>query len=193
MNTRALIVVLAGLMLAILAQNPQAAAQMSLGTVSVQGSQSCGGWGFDPPNLTIGTPGMTCYAATLNGCSGTDSLQFVYGVETPSGTLNGTIVFFSGDGGDHAADGQDKLTLIESYVAAGYQVVQVAWGAGTQGSDGQDWEITNTNGGSHPASILNAACRCGSRGCRTRTFGLVRKHVINLLLICASHCAAAAL
>jgi hypothetical protein len=105
---------------------------------------------------------MTCNAATLSGCSGTDNLQFVYGVENPSGTLNGTIVFFSGDGGDHAADGLDELTLIESYVAAGYQVVQVAWGAGTQGSDGQDWEITNTNGGSNPASILNAACRPAS-------------------------------
>ena len=87
----------AGLVLAIVAQNPQAAAQMTLGTVTVQGSQSCGSRGFDS--------GMTCHAATLKGCPGNDDLQFVYGVETPSGTLKGTIVFFSGDGGDRAADG----------------------------------------------------------------------------------------
>jgi hypothetical protein len=162
MDERLAISLVAMLALAIFLQTPKAAAQGSLGTVSVQGSQSCGNRGFDPANSnnTPPTPGMSCYAATLNGCSGVDNLQFVYGVEVLSGiTPHGTIVFFPGDGGDEASDGANEISLIESYVDADYQVVQIAWGAGTLGSNGQDWEVTDTGGGTNAASILNAACR----------------------------------
>ena len=141
----------AWLVLAIFAYTQQAASQTSLGTVSVQGSQSCGNRNFDPPVLG-GTPGMTCYAATIYGCGGADNLQFVYGIEVlPNITPSGTIVFFSGGGGDQAADGPDQWSLIESYVSDGYQVVQVAWGPGTSSQSGQDWEDRNTANGGNAA------------------------------------------
>jgi hypothetical protein len=104
---------------------------------------------------------MVCYTATLQGCPGNDPLQFVYGVAPPaSGTQAlGTVVFFAGDGGDHAADGPDQTAMLASYIAAGFQVVQIAWGPGMNMQDGQDWELTNVTQGHNPASILVAACR----------------------------------
>jgi len=48
---------------------------------------------------------------------------------------------------------------VSSYVSAGYQVVQIAWG-GLTGP--VDWEYTNISGGNNPASIRAAACRPAS-------------------------------
>jgi hypothetical protein len=99
---------------------------------------------------------MTCTAATVVNCSGDDPLQFVYGVENPTGA-SGTIVLFSGGGGGTASDVASLPYEISHYVAAGYQVIQVAWGPGTSG-DGIDWEFTNSSNGTG-TNILTAACR----------------------------------
>jgi hypothetical protein len=130
---------------------PKLLAQTSLGDVSIQQTQSCGSRGFDG--------GMTCTAATLVNCPGDDNLQFVYGVENPTGK-SGTIVLFSGGGGGTASDVSSLPYEISHYVAAGYQVIQVAWGPGTSG-DGIDWEFTNSNNGTG-TNILTAACRPAS-------------------------------
>lgn len=128
----------------------------TLGTVTMQVSTSCTpliqSRGFDQ-NMT------TCYQAKLSGCPGNDDLQFVYGVEKPTGTPSGTIVMLSGMGGGMAADTPSLLEYVGSYVSAGYQVVQIAWG-GLSGP--VDWEYTNVNGGSNPSSIRAAACRPAS-------------------------------
>ncbi len=154
------IFLVAGLALAIFALTPQAASQMSLGTVtSILPLQSCPtsvnppDRGFDP-NVN-----MICSAATLSACPNNDDLRFVYGVAAPTGSLTrGTIVFFAGDGGHEASDGPDQLSLIEQYVANGFQVVQIAWGWALP----VDWEYTNASVGNYPTSILNAACRPAS-------------------------------
>jgi hypothetical protein len=99
---------------------------------------------------------MTCYAATVINCPGDDNLQFVYGVENPTGT-SGTIVMFSGGGGGVASDLATDPSEIAYYVSKGYQVVQIAWGPGTSG-DGLDWEYTSANLSSG-TNILTAACR----------------------------------
>ena len=149
----------AGLALAIFALTPQATSQMSLGTVtSILPLQSCPtsvnppDRGFDP-NVN-----MICSAAILSACPNNDDLSFVYGVAAPTGPPLGTIVFFAGDGGHEASDGPDQLTLIEKYVAKGFQVVQIAWGWALP----VDWEYTNVSVGNYPTSILNAACRPAS-------------------------------
>jgi hypothetical protein len=68
------------------------AAAQGLGTVTGVGAGGAcpSGRGFDP--------GMTCFPATLSGCSAADELQFVYGVEKPTGPPAGTIVILEGNG-----------------------------------------------------------------------------------------------
>jgi hypothetical protein len=138
---------------AIAIYNLPAAAQ-TLGTVTGVGqAESC------PANRGFDTsPPMTCYPATLSGCTGDDPLQFVYGVETPSGTPLGTIVILSGKGGTSAADPATDVQYVKAYVGLGYQVVQIAWGAT---APGYDWEYTNVTG-SNPPSIRVASCRPAS-------------------------------
>jgi hypothetical protein len=58
--------------------------------VEYLGTQSCGSRGF--------VSGMTCYLAEVENCPGDDTLEFVYGVDNPTGTA-GTIVMFSGGSG----------------------------------------------------------------------------------------------
>lgn len=157
MTTRVAAFLVVGLTLAMLVNAPRAASQTSLGTVSSSTPlTSCPNRGF------VSGVGMTCYTAVLTGCPGNDDLAFDYGVAPPSGPPRGTIVFFAGDGGEHAADGPDQTALLSNYVSAGYQLVQIAWGSGQGMQDGTDWEYTNVNGGTNPSSILNAACRPAS-------------------------------
>jgi hypothetical protein len=51
------------------------------------------------------------------------------------------------------------MSYVGSYVAAGYQVVQIAWGPSAPGID---WEYTTVSGSSNPPSIRAAACRPAS-------------------------------
>lgn len=131
----------------------QTASAQTLGTVSNVGQpETCPlNRGFDESGA------MTCYPATLTECPGNDDLNFVYGVEEPSGTPLGTIVILSGMGGTGAFP--SDVTYVQDYVAARYQVVQIAWGAT---APGVDWEYTNTSGGDNPPSIRVAACRPAS-------------------------------
>jgi hypothetical protein len=129
------------------------AAAQTLGTVTAVGS------GGTCPATRGFDPGMTCYPATLSACPGNDNLQFVFGVEKPSVTPLGTIVLLSGDGGGMASETPSLLSYVGSYVAKGYQVVQIAWGPSAPGTD---WEFTNVSGGSNPSSIRAAACRPAS-------------------------------
>jgi len=73
-------------------------------------------------------------------------------------TLLGTIVMFSGDGGEMAGNPGFQMYYVPRYEQAGYQVVEVAWGP--YGTKGLAWEIANSspNSTTNP-SILYAACR----------------------------------
>lgn len=113
------------LVLVLLACAPTSPAQMvpSLGTVSNSTLlPSC------PAALKFATNvNMTCYSATLTACSGDVDRPLTYGVATPSGPVKGTIVMLTGSGGTTASVSQDEKTLVQLYVGAGYQIVQVAW------------------------------------------------------------------
>jgi hypothetical protein len=42
---------------------------------------------------------MSCFSASVSNCPDADQIGIIYGVGTPTGQLNGTIVMLSGDGG----------------------------------------------------------------------------------------------
>src|ERR1700691_1160616 len=63
----------------------------------------------------------------------------------------------AGDGGTYAGDDLgDFSNYAQNYLAAGYQIVQIAWG---KNYPGFDWEYTNVNTEDYAFSIRNAACR----------------------------------
>jgi len=86
--------------------------------------------------------GTTCYTGVVS-CPSTTNIQFTYGVFNPAGSPAGTIAFFSGGEGT-TVPGNDSIS---TYVADGFQTVQVTWASA--------WEQTGTN----PANIKTAACR----------------------------------
>lgn len=154
------------LALTVIVYPPKSSAQ-TLGTVVDVAPESCGERNF--------ASGMVCHGATLTGCPNTDDLQFVYGVKNPAGQSKGTIVMLSGGSGGLAAESISEIAYVNSYVAAGYQVVQIAWGpneAGHRGA-GIPWENTNVNTNDHPFSIRSAACRPASFMNWVRNGGLV--------------------
>jgi hypothetical protein len=100
-----------------------------------------------------------CFTATLTGCTvndaGVSDLYFVWGYAMPTAPpYKGTIVMLPGDGGENAATDTTFQQYISQYLADGYQVVEVAWGA--YGGGGVAWEASSA------ASILYAACRPAS-------------------------------
>jgi len=99
----------------------------------------------------------TCWEARVSLCPNVDDISFYYGIAPPAvGTSTlGTIVMLSGDGGGKVPG--TFATYVNSYTAAGYQVVEVVWGGDVTAP--QDWENVNTSGGGNTLSILNAACR----------------------------------
>ncbi len=112
-------------------------------------------------------PGMTCYSTQVSGCPGVqtgstiDTQSLVYGVDTPSGKLNGTIVMLPTDGGETLPTSFSTY-YVPYYFLAGYQVIELVW-AGADGNAGPfPWEptvqspnvITTNN-----ASIGRAACK----------------------------------
>jgi hypothetical protein len=100
-----------------------------------------------------------CYQAEVTGCANSDSIYFYYGVAPAQGTKPlGTIVMLSGHGG--ATIPPTFPQYVTAYVNAGYQVVELVWGATYTGQ--QDWEFVDTGGGSYTPSILTAACRPAS-------------------------------
>jgi hypothetical protein len=79
--------------------------------------------------------GTNCYTATLTGCANITDLNFTFGYVLPTTTtLNGTIVFFNGGPGTDPAGAATgavpgETQYITDYLAAGYQIVQIAWNA----------------------------------------------------------------
>jgi hypothetical protein len=90
-----------------------------------------------------GAPAIaTCEKITVTGCPGiaSESIDATIAVVAQSGALTGTVVHFSGGGGEgYEQTGQ------AAYRAAGLQQVFVSWGS--------DWEQTTASG------IKAAACR----------------------------------
>jgi hypothetical protein len=140
-------------------------AQTGLGTVTDVNSMDCSLL-YTPSQIypisfrNFDTSMTNCYSATLAGCpSGVSDIGFVYGYAPPIASVQiaGTIVMFSGDGGENAAVGPFFPKYVQAYRTAGYQVVEAAWGP-TPGS-GIAWELANYASPSTNPSILNAACR----------------------------------
>jgi hypothetical protein len=112
------------------------------------------------PNLT------SCQHATVT-CNTFNGISFAqigitFGYRNPTGTPNGTIVFFSEGGGKTTDDPPSDDTGSASKIYANYyngapyyyQVVQTAWD-----SDGPDWE--DTTGTNSPPDTKNIAYAAG--------------------------------
>lgn len=91
-------------------------------------------------------PGATCRQVTVTGCPGiaTEPIDAIVALRSQTGTLRGTVVHFSGGGGEgFQGAGQ-------GYEAAGFRNVYIAWLS--------DWEQTQSSGirtaGCRPATIL---------------------------------------
>jgi len=147
-----------------------AVAQMPLGTVSTPALLTVTGMpnGTCPPGLNFDSS-MTCWSANVS-CPNTDQIGVVYGVSPPTLPLNGTIVMLPGDGGvqlpDSFEDYIQPTGTFQGYLGNQYQVIEVIWGTWNPnpvppatGFTGDDWEYTNTAGGSNALNILAAACR----------------------------------
>jgi hypothetical protein len=106
----------------------RASAQAGLGTVDTPAILE----GGCPTNRYFySDPKMVCYTTTVRSCPNADPLDLVYGVDQPAAapTYNGTIVMFAGDGGTYAGPENGAFdTYAAAYLAAGYQIIQVAWG-----------------------------------------------------------------
>ncbi|MGA7906118.1 MAG: hypothetical protein WCA16_01835 [Candidatus Sulfotelmatobacter sp.] len=100
------------------------------------------------------TPAV-CHSANLAGCPDISNLDFTYSYDNP-GSPKGTIVFFTGGGGN---TGPGDLDFSDFYFGQGYEIVQVQW------SD--DWEYAtippqftgNNDSTTHTANVQLAACR----------------------------------
>lgn len=117
-----------------------------LGSVQLGSAETC------PSNLNF-DPGMTCYHATVSTCPNALDLGLTFGYRAPAGTPKGTIVFFTGSGGESAGDDQFNA-YSDDYVNADYAVVETAW-------DGPWEDTTNATTGSNVPlhSVINAGCR----------------------------------
>jgi len=94
--------------------------------------------------------GMTCYHATVHGCSNAVDKDLDFGYMAPTGTPNGVIVLLSGAGGENAS-AESENTFAHDYVSAGYEVIELAWTA--------QWEDTGDTTGDSTYGIKYAACR----------------------------------
>jgi hypothetical protein len=94
-------------------------------------------------------PGATCRRVTVTGCPGiaTESIDAVVAVRPAMGTLRGTVVHFSGSGGEGFQGSA------QNYETAGFRSVYIGWLT--------DWEQTQSAGiktaGCRPATILQWA------------------------------------
>ncbi|MEO7456870.1 MAG: hypothetical protein ABIY52_11460 [Gemmatimonadaceae bacterium] len=82
-------------------------------------------------------------------CASTAPLSVTYGYRTPSGTVKGTVFMHDGGGGTtpFSHGPRDGRTFPESFLGAGYRIVQLAWA--------NDWEDT----GLPLKNVRLAACR----------------------------------
>jgi len=105
----------------------------------------------DLPSCPQGAPPQaTCKQVTVTGCPGleTESIDAIVAIRAERTTRLGTVVHFSGGGGDGFQGATNS-----AYANAGYRTVHVAWRG--------DWEQTQSLGikaaGCRPATILKWA------------------------------------
>jgi hypothetical protein len=124
-------------------------AQLPLGTVSGVTQATCPtelfnyGWVSAVNN---GPPVAVCYTATVS-CPNLPDLGVTYGVATPIGASNGTVMFVSPKGGTQPVGGNLTKDLPFELYHANYQTVQMQWAT--------DWRSGATGGG----YFKSAACR----------------------------------
>jgi len=142
-----LVVALSALVLGATSAHAQLPTSTPTGVTTLSSCPSNLGFYSDPNNHP------TCYNGTIS-CSNTAPITPTWSV-TNHGAANGTIVFFTGGGGESAASfpGEEQL-YVPLYTSANYQVVQVSWPS--------DWELVNNGTTSYTPNILNAACRPAS-------------------------------
>jgi len=108
-------------------------------------------------------PGATCRQVTVTGCPGiaSEPLDAIVAVRPAMGTLRGTVVHFSGSGGEGFQGSA------QNYEAAGFRNVYIGWL--------DDWEQTQSSGirtaGCRPATILQWAFSDPSLHNGSRTLG----------------------
>lgn len=99
--------------------------------------------------------GMTCFHATVSNCPNALDLGLTFGYRAPATSL-GTIVFFTGSGGEDPGTSQFN-SYADDYFNRGYTVIETAWDS--------PWEDTTngTTGSNVPGhSVINAGCRPAS-------------------------------
>jgi uncharacterized protein YjdB len=131
---------------ATLAVGPQG---LPLGTVSGVTQITCPTEPFDSAwvsEVNNGPPVAICYSATVS-CPNLPDLGLTYGVATPGGISNGTVVFVSPKGGETPVGGNLATNIPYEVYHANYQTVQMAWDT--------DWRDGAIGGG----YFKSAACR----------------------------------
>ena len=148
-----------GAIFAILLLPPSVTAQtLPLGNVSAVTTASCSTLqaqrDFDVNASTSCFTGMlNCPGVGTAGVADPLPFDFAYTPPNPGMVLLGTIVLFTGDGGTYASTDAFAMYYWPYYLSIGYQVVEVAWG---QGTNGTAWEIANSspNSTTTPGSTL---------------------------------------
>ena len=124
---------------------------LNLGTASAQAPLPLGSISgiTQLPSCPTGyLPAASCFAATVS-CPNTLDIQVVYGLTNPEGVPRGMIALFSGGGGTQPyGGGSPGQNYSDTYLQAGYQIVQSSWET--------DWEDTSISGG---RNVRTAACR----------------------------------
>lgn len=124
---------------------------LNLGTASAQAPLPLGSVSgiTQLPSCPAGYfPGASCFAATVS-CPDTSDIQVTYGLTNPDGASRGMIALFNGAGGTQPYGGSTPgRNYSDTYLQAGYQIVQSAWET--------DWEDTGITSGKN---VRTAACR----------------------------------
>ena len=133
------------------------AAVLALVGLSACGSGSSASFNSQPPGQTgvfnvrpgacTNSSSPDCFTATV-GCTGTADIGVSVLTTNPTGTVKGTIFLHGGAGGEDFYDvTSGNTSYLQSYLDAGFRVVQVAWDS--------NWEDT----GLDTKSVKSAACR----------------------------------
>jgi hypothetical protein len=135
----AVLVCLTALVLGGLSARPAEAQALPLGSVSMV--TTANGQTLQSQREFDVNASTSCFTAQLNcpapgGGVLADPLAFAYAYTPPNQgtTLLGTIVIFTGDGGTYASSPGFAMYHVPYYLSIGYQVVEVAWGPGLNGT-----------------------------------------------------------
>ena len=124
---------------------------LNLGTASAQSPLPLGAVSgiTQLPSCPTGYfPRASCFAAMVS-CPNTLDILVTYGLTNPGGVPRGMIALFNGGGGTQPYGGASLGgNYSDTYLQAGYQIVQSAWQT--------DWEDTGITGA---RNVKTAACR----------------------------------